>query len=41
MMGKRDSLYKLKDMIEFDEAHFTIETSDSEKRNNKQGKGST
>ena len=41
MMGKRDSLYKLSDMIEFDEAHFIIETSDSEKRNNKQGKGST
>lgn len=41
MMGKRDSRYKLSDMVEFDEGHFVIETSDSQKRNNKQGKGST
>ena len=40
MMGKRDAGYKLSDMIEFDEGHFVIETSDSEKGNNKQGKGS-
>lgn len=40
MMGKRDALYKLSDMIEFDEGHFTHQTNKSEKKKTKPGKGS-
>lgn len=41
MMGKRDSLYKLSDMIEFDEGHFIHQTNKSEKQRTKAGKGSS
>jgi hypothetical protein len=39
-MGNRDSLYKLEDMIEFDEGYFATETSQKEKNNLKRGRGS-
>lgn len=39
-MGKRDSLYKLNGMIEFDEGYFSTETRDKDKQNLKRGRGS-
>ena len=39
-MGKRDSLYELTGMVEFDEAYFETETSEKDKQNLKRGKGS-
>lgn len=39
-MGKRDALYHLEGMIEFDEGYFSTETKDKDKRNLKRGKGS-
>lgn len=39
-MGKRDSMYELTGMIEFDEAYFETETSEKDKQNLKRGKGS-
>ena len=39
-MGKRDNLYKLDDMVEFDEGYFPTEISEKEKRNLKRGRGS-
>ena len=39
-MGKRDSLYGLTGMVEFDEAYFETETSEKDKQNLKRGKGS-
>lgn len=41
MMGKRDGLYKLSDMIEFDEGHFIHQTNKTEKSKTKPGRGST
>jgi len=40
VMGKRDDLYQLTDMVEFDEGFFTIETDKKIKENLKRGKGS-
>jgi hypothetical protein len=40
-MGKRDAMYDLKDMIEFDEGYFTTESTKEEKRKSKAGRGST
>jgi hypothetical protein len=40
VMGKREDLYKLHDIIEFDEGHFEVETSKRLKGNLKRGKGS-
>ena len=37
-MGKRDDLYMLKDMVEFDEAYFELSTPENTKL--KRGKGS-
>ncbi len=39
-MGKRDSLYKLEGMVEFDEGYFSTETSEKDKQNLKRGRGS-
>ncbi len=39
-MGIRDEKYLLKDMVEFDEGFFTVETSTKDKANLKRGKGS-
>jgi len=39
-MGKRDSLYNLEGMIEFDEGYFKTEISEKEKQNLKRSKGS-
>lgn len=39
-MGKRDACYQLEDMVEFDEGHFEIATSNSKKEGLKRGKGS-
>jgi ISXO2-like transposase domain/Transposase zinc-ribbon domain len=39
-MGKRDSLYKLEDMVELDEGYFSTETSKRDKQNLKRGRGS-
>lgn len=39
-MGKRDALYKLEGMVEFDEGYFSIETSEKDKQNLKRGRGS-
>lgn len=38
-IGKRDSLYNLEGMIEFDEGYFNTEISEKEKQNLKRGKG--
>lgn len=38
-MGNRDSRYTLEGMIEFDEAYFTVESSEIEKSKAKRGKG--
>lgn len=40
VMGKREGLYKLQDIIEFDEGHFEVETSKKVKGKLKRGKGS-
>ncbi len=40
MMGKRDSLYILKDMIEFDDCFVEVATKKQVKENLKRGKGS-
>ena len=40
VMGKREDLYKLTDIIEFDEGHFEVETSKGKRENLKRGKGS-
>lgn len=37
-MGKRDDLYNLEDMVEFDEGYFSVETSEKDKANLKRGK---
>ena len=39
-MGKRDNLYKLEGMVEFDEGYFSTETSKRDKQNLKRGRGS-
>ena len=39
-MGKRDGLYELTGMVEFDEAFFETETSEKDKQNLKRGRGS-
>jgi hypothetical protein len=39
-MGKRDSLYGLSGMVEFDEAYFEVGTSGKGKQNLKRGRGS-
>lgn len=39
-MGKRDSLYTLEDMVEFDEGYFSIETREKDQQNLKRGRGS-
>lgn len=39
-MGNRDKRYILEDMIEMDEAYFTIETPENEQTTNKRGRGS-
>lgn len=39
-MGKRDDMYKLEDMIEFDEGYFEVETSEKVQENLKRGRGS-
>ena len=39
-MGKRDNLYKLEGMVEFDEGYFSTETSERDKRKLKRGRGS-
>jgi len=39
-MGKRDSLYNLEGMVEFDEGYFSTETSEKDKQNLKRGMGS-
>ena len=39
-MGKREGLFKLTDIIEFDEGHFEVETSKAKRENLKRGKGS-
>lgn len=39
-MGKRDSLYGLSGMLEFDEAYFEVGTSGKRKQNLKRGRGS-
>ena len=38
-MGKRDDLYNLEDMVEFDEGYFSVETSEKDKANLKRGRG--
>ena len=39
-MGQREDLYKLNDIVEFDEGHFEVETSKEKRTNLKRGKGS-
>jgi len=39
-MGKRDNLYQLEGMIEFDEGYFSTETDEKDKQNLKRGRGS-
>lgn len=39
-MGERDSIYKLKDMVEYDDDYFEKATKSSIKKNLKRGKGS-
>ncbi len=36
-MGKRDNLYDLEDMIEFDQAYFTVATKESDRQKLKRG----
>ena len=40
IMGKRDDLYKLTDMIEFDEGYFEKQVSENKRANLKRGRGS-
>lgn len=40
IMGKRDDLYQLEDMVEFDEGYFRVQTPKKEQENLKRGKGS-
>jgi len=40
VMGLRDDLYQLSDMIEFDEGYFNVEVSKKQKKSLKRGKGS-
>jgi transposase-like protein len=40
VMGKRDDLYQLTDMVEFDEGHFPVETAQKVRNDLKRGKGS-
>lgn len=40
LMGKRDNLYQLNDMVEFDEGYFETEVSEKVRSNLKRGKGS-
>ena len=40
VMGKRDALYTLEDMLEFDEGYFSVESSEDDKLNQKRGRGS-
>ena len=40
VMGKRDDMYKLIDMVEFDEGHFEVATNKQKRQNLKRGKGS-
>ncbi|MEI7677216.1 MAG: IS1595 family transposase, partial [Bacteroidales bacterium] len=40
LMGKRDNLYQLNDMIEFDEGYFETQVSEKVRSNLKRGKGS-
>jgi len=39
-MGQRENLYKLNDIVEFDEGHFEVETSKEKRSNLKRSKGS-
>lgn len=39
-MGKRDDLYNLEDMIEFNEGYFAVATKESDKQKLKRGCGS-
>ena len=39
-MGNRDAQYTLEGMIEFDEAYFTVESSEIEQKKGIRGKGS-
>ncbi len=39
-MGKRDSLYDLEDMVEYDEGYFSVSTPKKQQQNLKRGKGS-
>ena len=39
-MGKRDNLYDLEDMIEFDEAYFAVASKASDRQKLKRGRGS-
>ena len=39
-MGKRDNLYQLEGMVEFDEGYFSTETNEKDKQNLKRGRGS-
>lgn len=39
-MGKRDNLYQLEGMVEFDEGYFSTETNEKDKQNHKRGRGS-
>ena len=40
VMGKRDAMYELTDMVEFDEGYFEIEVAEQIKKKLKRGKGS-
>ena len=40
LMGKRDNMYQLNDMIEFDEGYFETQVSEKVRSNLKRGKGS-
>lgn len=39
-MGKRDDLYKLEEMVEFDEGYFEVATKEKDKQKLKRGRGS-
>jgi len=39
-MGKRNNLYQLEGMVEFDEGYFSTETNEKDKQNLKRGRGS-
>ena len=40
LMGKRDNMYQLNDMIEFDEGYFETQVSEKVRSNLNRGKGS-